>query len=59
MLQSASTTTMHLNILTGFQLRIREALRWVRPISHLTQLRKFYDACSTRGCAMALFILQK
>ena len=33
MVQTASTTTMHLNILTGFQLRIREALRWVSPTS--------------------------
>ncbi len=40
-LQTASTTTMHLNILTGFQLRIREALRWVSPASE----------CYSSGCS--------
>ncbi len=34
MLQTASTTPMHLNILTGFQLRLREALRYVSTISN-------------------------
>ena len=51
MLQSASTTTMHLNILTGFQLRIREALRWVSPTSdcHSAKLLHALAASGSRS----------
>ena len=37
-MQTAQTTPMHLSILTGFQLRLREALRWVSRPHHVRLL---------------------
>ena len=50
LVQTVESTSVHLGILTSFQLRLREALRWVRALPGKHTLRAHLEALHGRPC---------